>query len=138
MKEFCLENSIPINSCGKLVVAKNEQELESLKILFDRGIKNEINVELLSEEDAKKLNPHVTTFKQALYSPETASVDPKEVCNALKKVLIKQNISIMFNTSYKSHSNTLISTDKGKIQSDYVINTAGLYTDKIARDMGLV
>ena len=38
MKEFCRENNLQINECGKVVVSQSEGELESIKTLYNRGI----------------------------------------------------------------------------------------------------
>ncbi len=75
MKEYCRSKKIAINECGKLVVALNEQELQTLYELERRGILNRSNIKLISEAEAKEMEPHIRTFKKALWSPETASIN---------------------------------------------------------------
>ena len=43
MKEFCARNNIPHETCGKLVIAKNDSEVPRLKELYNRGQLNGLN-----------------------------------------------------------------------------------------------
>lgn len=137
MKEFCRRHNLPINECGKLVVAQNETELEQLHELERRGKINGSRVELVDETAARKIEPNVRTFKKALYSPDTASVDPKKVCQTLRADLEKRGVRFLFETAYHkcSGADTIV-TDKGEITYRRLINCAGLYADKIAADFG--
>ena len=87
MKEYCKSKNIPVNECGKLVVARNAQELNQLYELEKRGKKNGSHVQVIDESEAKKIEPNVKTFQKALYSPDTSSVDPVEVCQKIKEDL---------------------------------------------------
>lgn len=136
IKDFCYANNIPVNECGKLVVAQNEAELEKLCELEQRGKRNGSNVELIDECRAIEIEPNVKTFKKALYSPDTASVDPKEICLHLKDKLISLGVQIQFNTKYVGHSGNVIHTIKGDYEASKIINCAGLYADKVAQDFG--
>ena len=80
MKAYVKSKGLAINECGKLVVAQNEHELGQLDELLRRGQRNGSNVRLIDEAEVFDIAPNVKTFKRALYSPDTASVDPKEVC----------------------------------------------------------
>jgi L-2-hydroxyglutarate oxidase LhgO len=138
MKEFCRTKNLPINACGKLVVAQNEEELKQLYELERRGKANGSNIEIIDEAQALKLEPNVRTYKKALYSPETASVDPKKVCQTLKQDLENRGVQFLFSTAYVSHANNenIATTSQGKIAYQKLINCAGLYADKIAHDFG--
>jgi len=135
-KQYCREKNLKINECGKLVVAKNESELEALEELYRRGKANGVEIFRISESEARNIEPRVKTFRKALYSPNTASVDPKEIMSAIIKDLESQNISILTHTAYLSRTQKGILTNKGEIRADYIINAAGLYADKIAKDFG--
>ncbi len=37
---FCAQHNIPVENCGKLLVATNEQELERMHALYDRCLQN--------------------------------------------------------------------------------------------------
>ena len=50
MTEYCLSKKLKINQCGKLVVAKNEGELNKLNDLFERGKINKVDLKKISEK----------------------------------------------------------------------------------------
>ena len=137
MQSFCKKHGLRINHCGKLVLAKNKKELEQLEILYKRGVENNSEVELISEIEAKKFDEHIVTYKKALYSPKTAVIDPKEVCNQLKENIESFGVKILLSTKYLSRSENVIKTNNGKFKFKTLINAAGLYADKIAKDFSL-
>ena len=95
MKAYVRSKNLAINECGKLVVAQNEHELEQLDELLRRGQHNGSNVRLIDEAEVLEIAPNVKTFKRALYSPNTASVDPQEVCRVLKEDLLKAGVNFL-------------------------------------------
>ena len=98
-----------------------------------------MDVELIDEEQVRAIDPNVKTFKKGLFSPTTSTVDPTQICLCLKNELVSSGVTFMFNESYKSHLNPLtIITNQGKaiIAKKKIINCAGLYADKIAREYG--
>ena len=137
MKQFCTEHNIPINSCGKLVVATNEEERLQLHELHKRAQINGVDVKLISDEEAKEIDPNVFTYKEALWSPNTASVNPKIVCNTLKELLITSGVEFRFSEKYRSFCKTTLTTDKQTYSVRHMINVAGSYADKIAQQFGL-
>ncbi len=136
MKNYCRRKGLLINECGKLVVAQNQEELEKLYELEKRGKRNGSNVELIDEGRAREIEPNVRTFKKALYSPDTASVDPKEVCAAIRRDLDQSGVAFSFSTKYLGHSGQVVLTDQGEFEAVKIINCSGLYADKIAQDFG--
>lgn len=136
LKEYCHTHNLPVNACGKLVVAQNEQELAQLTELEQRGKRNGSNVMIIDEARAREYEPNVKTYKKALYSPDTASVNPGQVCASLKKELEDQGVVFSFHTRYTGKTEGGITTDKGDFQAAHIINCAGLYADKIAQDFG--
>jgi L-2-hydroxyglutarate oxidase LhgO len=136
MKDFCWAHKCAINDCGKLVVAQNEEELAQLRELLARGLANGANVKLISADDAQWLEPNVNTFQMALHSPDTASVDPKEVCEALRKHLLDNGVELKLNCAYRSREGNVLKTTQGDFEAEVIINCAGLYADKIAHDFG--
>lgn len=127
MKAFCKEQGICVNETGKLVVAKDESELETLQELKRRGDSNGAEVAIVDEKEAWEIEPNVKTYKYALYSPNTASVNPKEVCKKLKEDLEDKGVRFVFNMPF----------EKYKEHYDFFINAAGLYADKIAHTFGV-
>jgi len=136
MVAYVKSKGLAINQCGKLVVAQNDHELGQLDELLRRGQRNGSNVRLVDESEAFDIEPNVKTFKRALYSPDTASIDPKEVCASLKQDLIKLGVEFSYNTKYLSRVVNVVQTTQGDFQASKIINCAGLYADKVARDFG--
>jgi len=61
-RSYCLEKKLKINQCGKLVVARNEAELNELDKLYRRGQENSVKLELISENQAKEIEPSIFTY----------------------------------------------------------------------------
>ena len=127
MKEFCYSNNIPLNETGKLVVAKNEYEVQTLHELAKRSISNNAGAYLITEKDAKEIDPNAETYRYALYSPNTATVNPRVVCKVLKEKLESRGVKFIFNMPYVKYNE----------RYDFLINAAGLYADKIAHQNGI-
>jgi len=138
MREYCLANNLRINECKKVVVAKNEDELPALFELEKRGKVNGVNTTLIEEKELHDIDPNVKTYKYALYSPATATVDPVEVCLAIKQELILKGVQFRFSDGYEKRieGNKIRTTGGNVLSAVKLINAAGLYADKIARDFG--
>ena len=136
MTAYCLERKLPINQCGKLVVARNATELAGLDELRRRAGVNGVKLEAISADDARKIEPRVKTFERALFSPTTSSVDPASVMASLAADLTRAGVEVRNGTAYLAHANGSIQTSTGPVSAGYVINAAGLYADRVARDFG--
>ncbi len=136
LKAYCSKKNIRINHCGKLVVTKDEADLNSLNELFLRAEKNKVVFQEYSLSQAQKIEPRVLTYKKAGWSPNTSVVNPNEVLKSLVADVEASGISIKYNVQYKAFDGKSILTSSGPVQSDFYINTAGLYADKIAKDFG--
>jgi (S)-2-hydroxyglutarate dehydrogenase len=133
---YCEEKEIPLNRCGKLVVAKDAGDLKSLDELFRRGKTNGIALQDLTESEAKAIEPRVKTHQRALFSPHTSTVNPLHVVDAMQQDALREGIQIKFGTAYIGRDGHRILTSQGPIDAGYVVNAAGLYADKIAMDYG--
>lgn len=127
MKKFCILNEIPVKSTQKIVVAKDEKDLKGIYELQKRAEINGVETQIISEEEVFRIDPNIKTHKKALFSPNTASVDPKEVCYKLKDVLKKNGVEFFFNIRFEDCI----------LDYKYLINSAGVYADKIAQQFGL-
>ncbi|MGB1799470.1 MAG: L-2-hydroxyglutarate oxidase [Gammaproteobacteria bacterium] len=135
-REYCQENNLTLNHCGKLVIARNEEELLGLDELYRRGQVNGVELEMISADSALEIEPNVYTLDRALWSPTTATVNPMEVVNSVQNKLLEAGVTILNDTAYLNRKNNIINTTKGKFEAGYIINAAGLYADKIAKDYG--
>jgi L-2-hydroxyglutarate oxidase len=133
---YCDEKNIPLNKCGKLVVARDQADHAGLDELLKRGRANGIPLEEISEKDAKAIEPRVKTFERALFSPATSTVDPSLVMQAMKKDAIDEGVQIHCGVGYVGSSKGQVTTTHGMHDAGYIVNAAGLYADRIARDYG--
>lgn len=136
MTAYCEERKLPINRCGKLVVARNRAELAGLDELWRRAQVNGVRLERMSADEARKIEPRVTTFERALFSPTTSSVDPAAVMASLVADLRQAGVEVRTGSTYLGRANGTIRTTAGPVSAGYVINAAGLYADRVARDFG--
>ncbi len=90
LTEYCESNKIAINKCGKLVVAKDKSDHAFLDELLKRGKDNEIELQEITEDEARMIEPSVKTHERAIFSPKTATVDLVEVLQAMKKDAIRE------------------------------------------------
>lgn len=133
---YCEAKGLPINRCGKLVVAKDRRDHPALDELLRRGHANGIAIDNISEKEAKAIEPRVKTCERALFSPTTSTVDPRRVLEAMKADAIREGVTIECGSQYLRRGGTSIETSAGRYQAGYIVNAAGLYADRIARDFG--
>jgi L-2-hydroxyglutarate oxidase LhgO len=140
MTQYCLERRLRINRCGKLIVARNEGEHAVLDELLRRASRNGVELREIAEKEAREIEPSVRTCRKALFSPTTSSVDPLQVLQSLREDAVHAGIAILTGTKYlgvrRFENSTAVQTSRGEQVAGYVINAAGMYADKIARDFG--
>lgn len=136
LKNFCRERNLKINECQKVVVAIDDEEVEGLEELKRRGDANKVELIWLDEDELAKLYPNIKTHKKALLCPSTATVNPKEVTKEFAKVIQELGVELLLDCKYLGSNQNLVKTSLGDFEAKKVINCAGLYADKIARDFG--
>jgi L-2-hydroxyglutarate oxidase LhgO len=127
MKQFCKEYNIFVNDTKKIVIAKDKKELEGLYELQKRAEINGVETYIIDEDRVREIDSNIRTYQKALYSPNTASVDPKEVCFRLKDILEESGVEFYFDTPF----------DNCDLKYSYLINCAGAYADRIAKEFDL-
>jgi len=136
LTQYCEAKHLPINRCGKLVVAKDLHDHGSMDILLARGQANDIVLEDITEREAKEIEPRVKTCERALFSPTTSTVDPVKVLQAIVDDAQREGVSIHYNTRYEKKNEKEIQTSNGVYEAGYLVNAAGLYADVIAQEFG--
>ena len=137
MRAYCEEHGLQLNPCGKLVVARDEGEIEGLRELKRRGDINQVPVELISQQDALKIEPNVRTTGYALHSPTTASVNPVEICAHLRDALRQNGVTIHTSTPYlQREEGNRIFAGEHIFNAGFIINCAGLNACDIAQEFG--
>ncbi len=133
--DFCKENEIPFELCGKVVVATSEVELPLLDNLFVRGQQNGLaNLRKLSQGELKEIEPHVNGMK-GIFVPQTGIVDYKLVALKYGELLVALGAEIKLNEKVVSittiNNQSTVVTEKSSYTAKLVINCAGLYSDKV-------
>jgi L-2-hydroxyglutarate oxidase len=136
LTQYCERHGLPVNRCGKLVVARDESDLAMLDTLLERGRENGVELELVSRAQAREIEPRVKTCEKALFSPTTASIDPRAVMQAMEKQALAEGILIHRGVRFLRRHGNHAATTAGKYQAGYIVNAAGLHADVIARQYG--
>ena len=136
LTEFCRDHGLALNACGKLVVAQSEDELRLLDELLRRARANGVKLEEIDERAAREIEPRIITLGRALYSPTTSSVDPAAVMTAMEREARRLGVGIHCGAGFMGQDNGAVRTSAGAFRAGYVVNTAGLYADAVARHFG--
>ena len=134
MEDFCRKEEIDFEICGKVIVAISEAELPALETIYQRGRTNGVSCEMINSEKLHELEPHVAGIK-AVHVPEAGIVDYGQVCKRFAKHL-QNNEDNQIHCSTKvigiRHSeNIVVETEQGEFEGRFLVNCAGLYSDKI-------
>ena len=134
MENFCRQEEINFEICGKVIVAISEDELPALEMIYQRGRTNGVRCEIISLEKLHELEPHVAGI-QAVHVPEAGIVDFSQVCERFaERVREREGNKILCSTKVtgiRQTSRMIIETEKGEFEGRYLVNCAGLYSDKI-------
>lgn len=135
--KVCEELDVPFKRIGSLVLAFNDEDMEALKELYDRGIENKIpDVEIIYKDKIMEMEPNINDdVLAALYSPTAGIVGSYELAIALCENAVDNGVKLMLNNQVKDiekiDGGYRILTDNEELQSKYIINCAGVHADKI-------
>lgn len=135
--QFCQEENIPYELCGKIVVATAPEELPIMDSLYERGIQNGLTgLRKLSAGELKEYEPHVNGLGGILV-PQTGIVDYKVVAQHYLAQIRSLGGEIVFDTKViavrKKGSFQEIVTENRTYETGLLVNCAGLYSDKLAK-----
>lgn len=138
--DFCREQGVAHEQCGKLIVATNTPEAQRLDALFERATRNGLRLERLSAAELREREPNVTGVA-ALFSPETAIVDYAEVCRRLAALVRARGAELVTGArviGLRERSDQVeITTPAGDWRARRLIVCGGLQADRLARLAGL-
>jgi len=135
-QQYCAERGLPLNCCGKLVVAKNVEEIDGLRELQRRGQQNGIELEWIDAKQAQAIEPRIKTYEHALWSPTTASVDPVRIVESVAREITGKRLQILYDAEVLGVRGSRLRTRQGPVEGGYIINAAGLYADRVATWFG--
>ncbi len=138
------ELSIPFRQVGALVVAFNEEGLEVIKKLYERGLQNGVpNMKILSKEETLAKEKHLSsTCLGSLYAPTAGVCSPFELTAAPMDLAIENGVTLLRNYELKkvdrkkgiNGNDVLILNDELEIST--VINASGVHADKVSAMFG--
>ena len=139
MREFCARHEIPFEVCGKLIVATETHELPLLDNLFERARQNGLEVEKLSPEAARELEPHARCLG-ALRLPSTGIVNYGAVARKYAESIRDDGGELNCGTRaegiHERAGEQIIETNLGEVRAKFVVNCGGLHSDRLARRSG--
>ncbi len=140
MVEFCREQGIPHKVCGKVIVATHEEEFARLEELRRRGEANGLTgLRLISPEELRDIEPHARGLR-ALVVPSTGITDYAAVCSKYAELIGLQGGTILTSTEVTGlrsiENEVVVETGSSAFSTTYLINCAGLFSDRISRMAG--
>jgi (S)-2-hydroxyglutarate dehydrogenase len=140
MVAFCREHGIPFDVCGKLIVATSPEQLTGLENLYQRGLQNGVPVEKIPTERAREIEPHVNCVA-ALQVKSTGITSYRDVCLEYLRQIEAKGGEVVYDTAVRSvqpaQEGHVVETTRGAYHARFVINCAGLYSDRVARASGV-
>jgi L-2-hydroxyglutarate oxidase len=141
MTAYCREKNIPHEICGKVVVAVDESEVPRLRELETRGKANGLTgLRWVDRDGLRAIEPHAAGVA-ALHVPEEGIVDYAEVCKALREDIEAMGGRIVTGAEVTELRETsdgwVAETPAGEFAGDFLINCAGLQSDRVCKLAGL-
>ncbi len=136
-EEIAGKLDVAYKKIGSLVVAFSEDELEHIKRLYDRGIKNGVpDMKLIDRDELREMEPCISDKALgALYAPTAAIVNPWEYGIAMAETAVVNGAEIMLNTKVDNieaeDGYYKITCGDKVIEARYIINAAGVWSDDI-------
>ncbi len=141
MYKFCEQYNIKYERCGKLVVATKKEETPQLQMLEERGKANGLTgIEQVNAEELKEYEPHVNGLA-GLFIAETGIVDYNQVTETYAKIILENGGEVKTNSKFlrlrKDDGLLILETESGDYKAKFLVNCAGLYSDKVAKICGV-
>ena len=143
---LCQKHNIKHKKLGKLVVASNDAEISKIEKTYENakecGVKN---LKLLNEKEINDLEPLIKA-KKAIFSPDSGIIDSHGLMDFLYHKAKEAGVMFSFSTEVtdvkrKSGAYEITvrepSGETFSFTTPIVINSAGLYSDKIAQMVGI-
>jgi (S)-2-hydroxyglutarate dehydrogenase len=140
MVDFCEKHGLPHEVCGKVIVATDDAELPLLENLYQRGLQHGLPVTKMVAEQVREMEPHVRSIA-AIKVSTTGIADYRRVCLKYAELiaaadgLVKTGVRVS-RVRWRNSVHT-IETNCGAFEARFVINCAGLHSDRVARASGV-
>ncbi len=137
MEQLSRDLDFPFKRIGSLVVCLSEEDMPGLQALYDRGVANGVkDLQILNREEVLAMEPNIVdNVYAALYAPTAGIVCPFNLNIALAENACENGVDFKFDTEVqnirKTDSGWALDTNQGTYETKYVVNAAGVYSDKL-------
>lgn len=137
MEQLSKDLDFPFKRTGSFVVCLNEEDMPGLQALYDRGVANGVkDLRIIYREEILEMEPNIVdNVYAALYAPTAGIVCPFNLNIALAENAYVNGVDFRFNTEVlniqKTENGWALETNQGTYETKYVVNAAGLYSDKL-------
>ena len=139
-KQFCTENGIRFETCGKLLVATSAVEVQRMDALFERAQTNGIECELIDQIELSRREPAIAGLG-GIFVPATGIVDYRQVCNAIAVKITALGGQIELNCAVErieEQADQIIVHASGRQwRARQMVACAGLQADRVAEMAGI-
>ncbi len=137
LREYCEEQGLPYDECGKLVVAVEDSELARLDALEESASRNGVpGLRRLDGAAIRDVEPHAAGIA-ALHSPATAITDFVAVARAFGADIEAAGGQVHVATEVTSIEQRAfgveLGTSRGPHRVDHLVICAGLQADRVSR-----
>ncbi|MDX8336410.1 NAD(P)/FAD-dependent oxidoreductase [Candidatus Cetobacterium colombiensis] len=136
-EDLCNELSVPFKRNGSLVLAFNDEEVEHLKVLYNRGIINKVpGLNIIDAKKLKEIEPNIDEKAiAALHCSSAGIVSPWELAEALIDNAVENGVDLFLNTEVKNiekiDDTFYVTTNSGIFHGKHIFNCAGVFADII-------
>lgn len=141
--EIAEELGIPFSRCGSFVLAFGEDDMRTIRDLYDRGVKNGVpGMEILDGEKVREMEPNLSPeVVGALWAPSAGIINPWEFALLLAQNAVLNGVDLLLEHEVSGIEKegdgfVLHFTDKEDLRAAYVVNAAGVESDEIAAMAG--
>lgn len=140
--QFVKDYNIPHDICGKIIVATHESELAHMNKVFNNGIANDVEgIEMIDTKRIKEIEPYCEGIA-GIWVPCTGIIDYTDVARKYVELIHAKNNGSKVLTGQevksfeKTGNTTLVKTQSATYEGSYIITTAGLQADRMAKKEG--
>ncbi|MCE0732667.1 L-2-hydroxyglutarate oxidase [Halomonas sp. G15] len=138
-KAFCEAHDIPYDSCGKLLVATNELEMQRMQALWERTEANGLEREWLEPEALAEREPNITGLG-GIFVPSSGIVDYAAVTRAMAAEFERTGGEIRYGAEVtdldEREQEVVVTTSAGDFTGRYLVTCSGLMADRVIRMLG--
>lgn len=138
-KAFCDEHDIAYDTCGKLLVATSELEMQRMEALWERTAANGLTREWLSAAALAEREPNITGLG-GIFVPSSGIVDYAAVTRAMAAEFERLGGEIRYDAEVSAlkerRQEVVVTSGAGEFTGRYLVTCSGLMADRVVRMLG--